>query len=193
MKVTCLSILLLATSAAAFSNGVVKDDRRRRTRGVPDNNRALATGEKPEKGSKGMKGKAMKGMGKKGCQTLKLKSPFSEVSAGSSQTAVGDTLTFPVYDFYTDEPVGTFTKSSTDIFVGGEFADCTNTASYNLGFDDSLEYPFVSQIMVSGTCFGTSNAITGGTGKYACAAGYGALIDGLDFFASELTICNTCA
>ncbi len=79
------------------------------------------------------------------------------------------------------------------MLFGVVFADCTNTASYNLDFDDSLEYPFVSQIMVSGTCFGTSNAITGGTGKYACAAGVVNFIDGLDFFAEELTICNTCA
>jgi hypothetical protein len=193
MKVTCLSILLLVTSAVAFPNGVVKDDRRR-TRGVPGNNRALMTGEKPEKGSKGMKGKGMKGMGKKGCQTLTIKSPLSDVEGGFSKTAVGSTLTFPVYEYYTGELIGTYTKSSTDIFVGGEFADCTITGSYNLGFDDSLEYPFVSQIMLSGTCLGTTNAITGGTGKYACAAGSGNLIDGgEDFFAAELTICNTCA
>jgi hypothetical protein len=215
MKSTCLSILLLATSAVAYREGLMQDDRRRRNKGVPGNNRALATGDKPsEKGMKGMggmklgmKGKSVKdksskvsskGMGmkdkvKKGCQSLKVKSPFSDVEGGFSPTDVGSTVTFPVYEYDTGELIGTYTKASTDIFVDGEFADCTHTESFNLGFDDSLEYPFTNQIMLAGTCFGANNAITGGTGEYACAAGSGAFIAGLDFFAVELTICNTCA
>jgi hypothetical protein len=44
------------------------------------------------------------------------------------------------------------------------------------------------------TGFGVSNAITGGTGKYACASGEEIFLDGgVDYFASDLTICNTCA
>jgi hypothetical protein len=201
MKVTCLSILLLVTSAVAFPNGVMQGDRRRRTRGVPVNNRALATGDKPaEKGSKGMggmsmKGKAMKEKGKKGCQSVKFKSSYSDLSAGSTETAVGETTALPLYDYYTDEPLGTYTESATIIFVGGEGVDCTFTGSFNLDVDASLEYPFVSQVMVAGTCLGLTSAITGGTGKYACASGELTFIfvNGEDSGVADLTICNTCA
>jgi hypothetical protein len=265
MKVTCLSILLLATSAVAYRNGVNPNGHGRRTRGVQGNNRALKTGNKnmvmikavkgmkdkdakdakavkdmkgmgmkdkdakhakgvkdmkgmgmkdkdakDAKGVKGMKGmgmkdkdakgvKDMKGMGMKdkdakGCQSLKIKAPYSEVEAGFGQTAVGETLTFPVYDYYTNEPIGTYTDATTDILVGGEFVDCTFAGSFNFDFDASLEFPFVSQVVVAGTCLGASNSIAGGTGKYACASGSEIFIDGgEDYFASNLSICNTCA
>jgi hypothetical protein len=196
MKLTCLSILLLATSAVAYPNGT-KENRRRRTRGVPGDNRALKSGGGST--SKGMMGgmasKGSKGL-LKGCQSLKIKSaPFDEVVAGISETAVGSTLVFTVYDYYTDEPLGTYTDQTTDIFVGGDFADCTFTGSFNFDFDENLEFPFVSQVMVAGTCFGASNAITGGTGQYACASGYESFFEGgeEDFFTSDLIICNTCA
>jgi hypothetical protein len=192
MKFTCLSVLLLATSAAARRNGV---------KGKQGNNRGLKTGDKDmagmTKGAKGMKGmgKKDKGMkGKDGCQSVKIKASYSEIEAGFGQTALGETLTFPVYDYYTDEPIGTYTDSTTEIFVGGEFADCTFAGSFNFDFDSSLQYPFVSQVMVSGSCLGASNSITGGTGKYACASGSEIFIDvEADYFASDLVICNTCA
>jgi hypothetical protein len=49
--------------------------------------------------------------------------------------------------------------------------------------------------MVAGTCQGTSNAIIGGTGEYACASGYDTIIDmeEANLFVTEFTICNTCA
>jgi hypothetical protein len=90
--------------------------------------------------------------------------------------------------------IGTFTDQSTDIFVGGVYTDCTYSGSFNFDFDESLEFPFVSQLMVAGSCSGNSNSITGGTGKYACASGSEIFIDGEEgIFASELVICNTCA
>jgi hypothetical protein len=191
MKVTCLSVLLLATSAAAYRNGI---------KGEQGNNRGLKTGDKDmgmSKGAKGMKGMGMKDKGMQGkadCQSVKIKASYAEVDAGFGQTAVGETLTFPVYDYYTDEPIGTYTDQTTEIFVGGQFADCTFTGSFNFDFDASLEYPFVSQVMVSGSCLGDANAITGGTGKYACASGSEIFLDGgADYFASDLMICNTCA
>jgi hypothetical protein len=227
MKVTCLSILLLATSAVAFPNGVKLADRRRRTlktgggetgkkgmggmklgmkgkgskgsKGMKGKGSKGSKGMKEDKGSKGSKGmkedKGMKeGNGKKGCQTVKTKTPYSEIDAGISATAVGQVLTYPLYDFYTDELVGTYTDQTTTILLGGEFSDCFFTGSYNLDFDESLEFPFQSQIMVGGTCFGTNNWISGGTGQFACATGEEFFVDGgEDFFASELTICNTCA
>jgi hypothetical protein len=197
MKVTCLSILLLATSAVAYRNGFQADDRRRRTRGVPgNNNRAL-------KGAKGSKGKGMMGgmgmtdkgsKGTKGCQSIKIKAPFDEIEPGFGETAVGETLIFLVLDFDTDEAIGTLTETTTDIFLGGEFVDCTLTGSFNFDFDENLDLPFVSQVLIAGTCLGASNAITGGTGQYACASGFETFIDGGEgFIASELTICNTCA
>jgi hypothetical protein len=198
MKVTCLSILLLATSALAYPNGAKRDDRRR-TRGVSGDNRALKSGSTPPSKGMGMMGskasksaKASKGM--KGCQSVNIKALFAEVEAGFTETAVGDTLTFPVYDFYTDEVIGTYTDQTTNIFVGGEFVDCTFTGSFNFDFDENLFLPFVSQVLIAGTCDGAFNAITGGTGQYACASGFETFLDGgEDFFASELTICNTCA
>jgi hypothetical protein len=198
MKVTCLSILLLATSAVAYRNGINPDGHGRRTRGEQGNNRALKTGAKDmgmSKEVKGMKAMKMKGMRMKtACRSLKIKAPYSEVDAGFGQTAVGETLTFPVYDYYTNETIGTYTDQTTDILLGGAFADCTFTGSFNLGFNESLDFPFVSQVMVSGTCFGASNSITGGTGQYACASGSEIFIDGgEDYFASDLSICNTCA
>jgi hypothetical protein len=200
MKLTCLSVLLLATSAVAFRNGMPESNNgQRRTRGVQGDNRALKSGSTPPSkgmgmmGSKGSKSaKASKGM--KGCESYKIKAPFDEVVAGIGETAVGETLIFTVYDFDTDEAIGTYTDQTTNIFIGGEFVDCTFTGSFNFDFDETLDFPFVSQIMVAGTCLGASNAITGGTGSAACASGFETFIDGgEDFFASELTICNTCA
>jgi hypothetical protein len=196
MKVTCLSIfLLLATSALAFPNGFRSGDRRRRTRGAPgssnnnNNNRALKGG---MMGGMGMGSKGSKGAN--GCQSVKIKAPYDEIEAGISETAVGETLVFALYDYYTDKKIGSYTDQTTDTFVEGEFVDCTFTGSFNLDFDEDLEFPFVSQVMVAGTCFGYTNAITGGTGQYACASGYETFIDaGEDYFASELVICNTCA
>jgi hypothetical protein len=191
MKVICLSILLLlATSAVAFIDGVKPGDQRRRTRGVPGNNRALL--ERTLKGGKGMGGMGMNSKkGAKGCQTLKIKAPYSEIIFEAN--AVGETIFFPVYDFYTDEVLGTFTSSETNIFSGNEFLDCVISSAYNLGFDESLEFPFEDQIMMAATCDGAANAITGGTGQYACAAGSEMFVDGgEDIFAGVLTICNTC-
>jgi hypothetical protein len=210
MKVTCLAVLLLATSASAYPN---------RPTGKQENNRGLKTGDKDmgmskavkgmkgmgmSKAAKGMKGmgmsKAAKGMkdkgmkGKAGCQSIKIKAPYAEIEAGIGQTALGETATFPVYDFDTGEPIGTYTDSTTEAFVGGQFADCTFAGSFNFDFDASLEFPFVSQVMVSGSCLGATNSIVGGTGKYACASGSEIYIDGgADYFASDLMICNTCA
>jgi hypothetical protein len=200
MKVTCLSILLLATSAVAYRNGLNPDGHGRRTRGEQGNNRALKTGAKDMGMSKGVKG--MKGMGMKDkdvkdsktCQSLKIKALYSEIDAGVGQTAVGETLTFPVYDYYTNEPIGTYTDQTTDILLGGQFVDCVSAGSFNFDFDASLEYPFVSQLLIAGTCLGASNSITGGTGRYACASGSESFIDGgEDYFASDLSICHTCA
>jgi hypothetical protein len=198
MKVTCLSVLLLATSAAAYRNGCHVDGvGHGRNRGLKTGNKnmGMSKGIKGSKGSKGAKGMKDKGMkGKAGCQSLKIKAPYSEVEAGFGQTAVGETLTFPVYDFDTNELIGTYTDATTEVFVGGEFSDCTFAGSFNFDFDSSLDFPFVSQVMVSGSCLGASNSIVGGTGKYACAAGSEIFIDGGDdFFASDLVICNTCA
>jgi hypothetical protein len=198
MKVTCLLILLLATSAVAYRNGLNPDGHGRRTRGEQGNNRALKTGPKDlgmSKVVKGMTGMGMKDKGvKNSCQSLKIKALYSEIDAGSGQTALGETLTFPVYDYYTNEPIGTYTDQTTDILLGGQFADCVSTGSFNFDFDASLEYPFVSQVMIAGTCFGFSNSITGGTGRYACASGSENFIDGgEDYFASDLSICRTCA
>jgi hypothetical protein len=129
-----------------------------------------------------------------GCTTITIKAPFDEIEAGRFATAVGFTLTFPVYDHDSMEIIGTYTDSDTEIFVNGEFEDCTFTGSFNFDFDDSLDFPFVSQVSVAGTCLGNTNSITGGTGRYACASGFETFVDGgEDFFASELTICNTCA
>jgi hypothetical protein len=191
MKVICLSILLLlATSAVAFIDGVKPGDQRRRTRGVPGNNRALL-----ERTLKGGKGKGM-GMndkkGAKGCQTLKIKAPYSEVVV--EDNAIGRTVFFPAYDYYTGEPIGTFTSAQTGIFVGlfGAPRECVISGSYNLGVDESLEFPFEDQIMVAATCRGATNAITGGTGEYACASGYEELVFGEEDFVTDFTICNTC-
>jgi hypothetical protein len=214
MKVTCLSILLLATSAVAYRNGVNPNDRRR-TRGLKTGGKGMgmSKGTKGMKGmganDKGMKGtgandkgandKGMKGTGTNdkganGCRSLKIKAPYSEVDPGITETAVGETGTFPVYDYYTDEPIGTYTDQVTFAFVGDEFVDCTFTGTFNFDFDESLEYPFVSQVMLAGSCLGARNAITGGTGKYACASGTEVFVDaGDNDFASELYICNTCA
>jgi hypothetical protein len=129
--------------------------------------------------------------GAKGCQSLKLKSKFSKIVV--EDNAVGTTVFFPVYDYYTDEEIGTSTGSTTAVFFGGELVDCVGIATFNLGYDASLEFPFEDQIMLSGTCFGSNNAITGGTGEYACASGYEEIFDsGEDLFAVVLTICNTC-
>jgi hypothetical protein len=191
MKGTCLSILLLATSATAYKNGVkqkgngVKGEKQGNNRGLKKGARGLGM----SKLAQGMKSK--KG---KGCQSVKFKGIYSEIYAGISQTAVGETLTFPVYDYDTDEPIGTYTDQTTQISVEGEDVDCTFSGSFNFDFDDSLVNPFASQLMVSGTCQGAYNAITGGTGKYACASGTEIFIDvEADYFASELVICNTCA
>jgi hypothetical protein len=191
MKLTSLStVLFLATSAVAYPNGVRPDGHNRRTQGVPGENRALKGGK--TKGSKGMGGVGMKDKGANGCQSLKIKVPYDEVEP--TETAVGETLAFPVYDFYTDEQIGTYTGHNTNIFVGDEIADCTFTASFNFDFDASLEFPFVSQVMIAGTCSGATNSITGGTGKYACASGSEFFIDTGEFaFGSDLFICNTCA
>jgi hypothetical protein len=163
MKATCLSVLLLATSAVAYKNGVKPEDRRRRTRGLKTGAKDMGMSKGMSKGAKTKKG--MKGKDSKGCQSLKIKAFYTEIEAGFGQTAVGETLTFPVYDYYTDEPIGTYTDQTTDIFVGGVFADCISTGSFNFDFDSSLEYPFTSQVMIAGTCMGASNTITGGTGQ----------------------------
>jgi hypothetical protein len=192
MKVICLSILLLlATSAVAFKDGVKPGDQRRRTRGVPGNNRTPL--EHTLKGGKGMGGMTMKDKkGAKGCKSLKIKTPLSEVEV--EKNAVGDTVFFPVYDYYTDEVIGTFTNSATFINAGGEFVDCVISGAYNLGLDASLEFPFEDQIMIAATCKGTINAISGGTGEYACASGYelGDISSEEDFYTAVITICNTC-
>jgi hypothetical protein len=188
MKAICLSILLLATSAAvADIDGVKPGGQRRRTHGVPGNNRALYADKL--KGAKGMKDKKVP----KGCQSLKIKALFAEFVFGDN--AIGETLFFPVYDYNTDESIGTFTSTLTEIFAEGEVVDCVISRSYNLGFDESLEFPFEDQITIAASCDGTANAITGGTGEYACASGYGVPLDTEDddSFAAVLTICNTCA
>jgi hypothetical protein len=195
MKVICLSILLLVTSAMAYIDGVKPGDHHRRTRrGVSGNNRALRY-DGTEKGGKGM---GMGGMGMKdkkgvkGCQSLKIKTFVSEVEIVDN--AIGETIFFPAYDYYTDEVIGTYTNSNTNVFDGGEIIDCVVSGSYNLGLDESLEFPFEDQIMTAGSCSTTLDAITGGTGQYACASGYEEILDSgdNDIFATELTICNTC-
>jgi hypothetical protein len=182
MKLSCLSILLLATSTLAYKNGVQSSDRHRRTKGVKDD---MPKG----KGGKGTKGE--KGM--KGCQTVAIKATSNVVEYVITETATGTTAIFPIYDYYTSEPIGTYTESATDIFVEEKFFDCIFSGTYNFDFDESLEFPFVSQIAVTGSCEGYSNAISGGTGKYACASGYDTHFDGGDDFASEITICGVCA
>jgi hypothetical protein len=199
MKVICLSILLLLTTSAVayIIDGIEPGDHHRRTRrGVPGNNRALGEAfyAATMKGGKGMGGMGMKDKkGAKGCQTLKMKSLDSEVVAEAN--AVGGTLFFPLYDYYTNEPIGTYTSAQTEIFSPfGLFVDCVISASYNFGFDESLEFPFEDQIMIAATCKGPSNAITGGTGQYACASGYDTItdIEEADLFVTVLTVCNTC-
>jgi hypothetical protein len=194
MKLTCLSVLLLATSVAAFPNGGgVKGKNTRRGLKTVENVLNMNKAAKGVKGM-GMKDKKAKKDEKAGCQSVKIKADYSEIEAGIGQTAVGETLSFPVYDYYTDEPIGTYVDQTTEIFVGGAYVDSTFAGNFNFDFDASLQYPFASQVMVSGTFEGASNAITGGTGKYACAAGTEVFIDvDADYFASELVICNTCA
>jgi hypothetical protein len=185
MKLSCLSILLLATSTLAYKNGIQSSDRHRRTKGVKDD---MPKG----KGGKGTKGE--KGM--KGCQTVAIKATSNVVEYVITETATGTTAIFPIYDYYTSEPIGTYTGSATDIFVGGGHAGCAVSGTYNFDFDESLEFPFASQIVSTGSCRGDSNAITGGTGKYACASGYETFLEnggGDGFSASELTICGVCA
>jgi hypothetical protein len=197
MKVTCLSVLLLATSAAAYRNNRRKGERR----GLKVGGENVLNMNKVAKGMKGIGKKDKKPVNDEGmeeekaaCQSVKIKADYTEIEAGLGETALGETLTFPVYDYYTDEPIGTYTDSTTQIFVGGAYVDCTFAGSFNFDFDASLEYPFVSSVMVSGTCQGASNAITGGTGKYSCASGSEIFIDpDADYFASDLVICNTCA
>jgi hypothetical protein len=187
MKVICLSMLLLATSAVAYIDGVKPGDDHRRTRGVPGNNRALDR----MRSLKG--GKGMGGMGTKGCKTLKIKSLDSEIII--EENAVGVTVFYPIYEYYSDEPIGTATTTFTDVFTGpGTQFDCVISTSYNLGFNEDLEFPFEDQIMAAGTCQG-SNAIIGGTGQYACASGYYTVVDIEEdnLFVTDFTICNTCA
>lgn len=74
-------------------------------------------------------------------------------------------MAVPLYDTFTDEVVGTFDQIT---FALGT-KDCYFEAVYNL--DENQRGISESQIMVSGTCFGLSDAVTGGTGEYACAAG----------------------
>jgi hypothetical protein len=193
MQAICLSILLVATSALTYIDGDKPGDHHRRTRGVPGNNRALL--ERSLKGGKGMGGMGMKDKkGSKSCQLLTIKSPLSGVEVEEND-AVGFTLFAPVYDYYTDDPIGTYTSSVTYIFAGGVAVNTVIYGSYNLGFDESLEFPFQDQIMFAATSSSfESNAITGGTGEYACASGYELDID-LEqdvYFATVLTICNTC-
>lgn len=48
--------------------------------------------------------------------------------------------------------------------------DCTLTRVYN--FDTNEAAGIHNQIMQVSTCYGLAGAITGGTGKYGCAAGW---------------------
>jgi len=129
-----------------------------------------------------------------GCIIKKTKSLFAEIEAGFSETASGSTLIFPIYDYETSDLIGSYVDQNTNVFFDGFQEDCVFTGSYNFDFDDSLDFPFASQLSIAATCLGTTNSITGGTGSYACATGYETFIEGDDeFFVSELTICNTCA
>jgi hypothetical protein len=136
----------------------------------------------------------MNSKGKSGCLELPFKVLISDIDEGVSSTAVGDTFFYPVLDYETLEPVGYYADASTSIISGGETVDCTFSGAYSFDYDESLENPFVSQIMTQGSCLGNRNSITGGTGAYACASGSAELVgDDEEYLSFKLEVCNICA
>jgi hypothetical protein len=211
MKFACsVSILLLlANSALAFTHhGSTNPDdpRQRRTRGVNEPRGLNYDGQQPKgmmkastkaaKSAKAPKDDKAPKVPKvpKGCVIKRFKALYSDIDAGIVDNAVGSTIIYPLYDYETGEPIGTYENSSVTVRLEDVVKDCVFSGAFNLGFDESEDFPFTSQIMVSGTCLGTFNSITGGTGEYACASGTELFIDSgdEDIFATQLTICNTC-
>jgi hypothetical protein len=103
-----------------------------------------------------------------GCELLQFSISYDDSTAGYTETDVGSSLQYPLSDIETGETIGMYQDVATKIADGED--DCTFLAVYSIKLDDGSSSS--SQIMVQGTCSSPSNAIVGGTGKYACVDGY---------------------
>jgi hypothetical protein len=147
------------------------------------------------KSSKGMMGKgkgsvpALIPIDVTECQTASYKFFYDEVNAGRSQSAIGDTLEYPLYDVDTEEYAGYYQDAS--IFAPKDFSNCVFYAVYNFDMDDKLFYK--SQVVTMGSCSGSNNSIVGGTGRYGCATGYDSFreTDSDKFGIVDLKLCTT--
>jgi len=121
------------------------------------------------------------------CRTLNLLSKIADINAGKVATAVGETFSFPFYDANTMEMKGVFDDAATKL----KDPQCVYSGAFSMDYNNETE-TYDTQVMVSGTCTGSHNAITGGTGAFACASGYEVftLAPSDEYIASTLYICS---
>eukprot|EP00527_Entomoneis_sp_CCMP2396_P009950 CAMPEP_0198139172 /NCGR_PEP_ID=MMETSP1443-20131203/2518_1 /TAXON_ID=186043 /ORGANISM="Entomoneis sp., Strain CCMP2396" /LENGTH=193 /DNA_ID=CAMNT_0043801221 /DNA_START=27 /DNA_END=611 /DNA_ORIENTATION=- len=176
---------LTLSGAASFRYGGTKDGHGRRAVG---GTRKLAglRGKKSKKGSD--------------CESIKVFANEDDFETRYAEGEVGDIrvvtyVNVPFYSHTTGEQLGTFTNQAT--LVGNNAAldsnnnntECIGTATYTFlgpNEEEEEEFGYASQIFTQFSCNGKYDAITGGTGDYACTSGYFGYEDGYD----ELFICQ---
>jgi len=113
------------------------------------------------------------------CQAIDLIAAVDDILRYSVDNSKTDrngrtTLWFPVYDAHTLKIFGTYSDAST---LTHEEDECVTNGLFSFDYDDGLQ-KFHSSITVASSCATEKSAITGGTGRYACATGYQSFYDG---------------
>lgn len=104
----------------------------------------------------------------KKCKMYRYQYRIDDIEVGSVETADGNTDFYPIFDEIGVE-IGVYKQASTNLTVNELSFDCIFNGAYCFGLNED----FASQIHVQGTCSGRFISVTGGTGDFGCAQGYG--------------------
>ncbi|GKY95994.1 hypothetical protein MPSEU_000559900 [Mayamaea pseudoterrestris] len=119
------------------------------------------------------------------CRTIPIFFLKSELTANYTRYATGGGFdSVPYYNANTGEQYGFYSDEATNLDSG----DCVGGGVFSFG--PTISY--LDQITFSFSCYGASNSITGGNGRFGCASGYEIFnADEVDRISSTLYLCGT--